>query len=107
MAKKKTLKDYTALGSISAELVLKNFPFVCFLSFLAMLYIANAHYSEKKVREIQTAQKELKQMRWKYMSLVSEFTYEAKRSEVIESVKDLGVKPNKKRPNKIIIEKEP
>lgn len=107
MAKKKTFKDYTALGSLSAELVLKNLPFVFFLSFLAMIYIANAHYSEKKVRQIQKAQSELKEMRWKYMSLVSDFTYQTKRSEVIKSVKDLGLKPNKKKPNKIIIKKEP
>lgn len=107
MSRKKTIKDYTSLGSISAELVLKNLPFVLFLSFLAMIYIANAHYSEKKVREIQKTQSELKQMRWKYMSLVSAFTFQTKRSEVVKSVKDLGLKPNKKKPNKIIIEKEP
>ncbi len=103
MAKKKTFKDYTAIGSLSAELILKNFPFVLYLSFLAMIYIANAHYSEKKVREIQKVQVELKQMRWKYMSLKSEFTYKAKRSEVVKSVKDLNLKSNKKKPNKIII----
>jgi len=107
MAKKKTIKDYTALGSLSAELVLKNLPFVLFLSFLAMIYIANAHYSEKKVRQIQKAQSELKQMRWKYMSLVSDFTYQTKRSEVIKSVEGLNLKPNKKKPNKIILKKKP
>lgn len=107
MAKKRSFKDYTALGSISAELVLKNFPYVCFLGFLAMIYIANAHYSEKKVRQIQKAQSELKQMRWKYMSLKSEFTYQTKRSEVIKAVKDLGLKPSKKKPNKIILKREP
>lgn len=107
MAKKRSIKDYTALGSLSAELVLKNFPFVCFLGFLAMIYIANAHYSEKKVRQIQKTQAELKQLRWKYMSLQSEFTYQTKRSEVIKAVKDIGLKPNKKKPNKIILKKEP
>ena len=101
MAKKKTFKDYTLLGSFSPELILKNFPFVFFLSFLAMIYIANAHYSEKKVRAIQTSQAELKQMRWKYMSLKSEYTFQAKRSEVIKSVEDIGLFANKKKPNKI------
>ncbi len=72
-----------------------------------MIYIANAHYSEKKVREIQKAQTELKQMRWKYMSIVSAFTYQTKRSEIVKSVEELGLKPNKKKPNKIILKKEP
>ena len=106
MAKRKRFKDYTELGNISAELVFKNFPFVIFIGFLAIVYIANALYSEKKVRQIQKAQIELKQMRWKYMSLESEFMYKTKRSEVIKAVKDIGLKPNKRKPNKIIINKE-
>ena len=61
MAKTKSFKEYTELGNISAELVFKNLPFVLFLSFIAMVYIANAHYSEKKVRQIQQLQSELKQ----------------------------------------------
>ena len=106
MAKTKSFKEYTALGNISAELVFKNLPFILFLSFMAMIYIANAHYSEKQVREIQILQSELKQQRWQYMSLKSELMYQSKRSEVIKAVKPLGLKVNKKRPNKIIVNRE-
>lgn len=106
MAKSKSFKEYAAVGNISAELVFKNLPFVLFLCFLAMIYIANAHYSEKKVRQIQILQSELKQQRWQYMSLKSELMYQSKRSEVIKNVKPLGLKANKKRPNKIIVNKE-
>ena len=106
MAKRKSIKEYAALGNLSAELIFKNLPFVLFLSFLAMIYIANAHYSEKKVREIQNLQSELKQLRWQYMSLKSELMYESKRSEVLKAVKHLGLKMNKKKPNKIIIRED-
>ena len=106
MAKAKSFKEYTALGNISAELVFKNLPFVLFLSFMAMIYIANAHYSEKKVRQIQKLQSELKQQRWQYMSLKSELMYDSKRSEVIKAVKPLGLKTNKKRPIKIVVNQE-
>jgi hypothetical protein len=105
MAKRKTLKDYTALGSLTAELILKNFPFVLFLSFLAMVYIANALYAEKKVREIQKTQAELRQLRWKYMSLKSESMYETKRSEVVKALKDEGLRGSRKSPNKIIVKR--
>ena len=71
-----------------------------------MVYIANAHYSEKKVRQIQQLQAELKQQRWQYMSLKSELMYQSKRSEVIKSVKPLGFNANQKRPNKIVVNKE-
>ncbi len=106
MAKRKSIKEYAALGNISAELIFKNLPYVLFLSFLAMIYIANAHFSEKKVREIQNLQTELKQLRWQYMSLKSELMFDSKRSEVVKSVKPLGLKVNKKKPNKILIKKE-
>jgi len=106
MAKSKSFKEYTEVGNLSAELIFKNLPFVLFLSFIAMIYIANAHYSEKKVRQIQTLQAELKQQRWQYMSLKSELMYQSKRSEVIKKVKPLGLKASKKRPNKIVVNKE-
>ena len=55
-----SFRDFTMLGSMSAQLIFKNFPFVLFLGFLTILYIANAHYAEKKVRQIQSLQKEIK-----------------------------------------------
>ena len=102
----KSFKEYTAVGNISAELVFKNLPFVLFLSFIAMIYIANAHYSEKKVREIQKLQSELKQQRWQYMSLKSELMYQSKRSEIMNAVEPLGLKTNKYKPNKIVVNKK-
>ena len=104
--KKKSLKDYTALGNISAALVLKNLPYVLFVGFLAIVYIANAHYSEKKVREIQHLQAEIKELRWHYMSLKSELMYNSKRSEIAKRVAPLGLKPMKGRAKKIIVKKK-
>jgi len=105
MAKKKSFKDYTELGDISAALILKNFPFVLFLGFLATIYIANAHYSEKKIRQIQKLQTELKDMRWSYMSLKSEAMYKSKQSEVTKSVESLNLKISGKKPKKIVVPK--
>jgi len=33
--------------------IIKNIPFVFFLGFLGVIYIANAHMAERKVRQIQ------------------------------------------------------
>lgn len=91
MAKKNSWKDYLAIGTISSTLVLRNLPFVFFLAFLTVIYIANAHFSERTVREIQRMQKELKEHRWKYMALTSENMYNSMRSEVEKDVKALGL----------------
>lgn len=106
MAKLRSFKEYTAVGNISAELVFKNLPFVLFLCFIAMVYIANAHYSEKKVREIQKMQSDLKQQRWQYMSLKSELMFESKRSEIINALEPIGLKTSQNKPNKIVVSKD-
>jgi len=103
--KKKSFKDYFELGNISASLVLKNLPFVLFLSFLTLVYIANAHLSEKKVRQIQVLQKEIQEVRWHYMSIQSDLMYTTRRAKVAGAVATQGLKIPKGAPKKIIVPK--
>lgn len=105
MAKKKKLTDYLSIGQMSSEWVLKNLPFVLFLVFLAVCYIANAHYSEKKVRAIQDLQGEVRELRWEYMSLKSSLMYSTKQSEVVKAVAPMGLRPMKGKPNIINVKK--
>lgn len=103
MAKRiKTLREYTALGSFSANLILRNLPFVLFLGFLGTVYIANAHYSEKTVRNIQKLQGEIRELRWKYLSLQAEIMYNSKEAEVEKRVGSLGLGRKGSRPRKIL-----
>ena len=74
-----------------------------FLAFLAAIYIANSHYAERKVRQIQTLQKELKEERWRYMSLKSQLMYESKQVKVARRASELGLKELKEQPKKIVI----
>ena len=94
--------NYTAWGSLSAEWVFKNLTFVFFIGFLGLVYIANAHFAEKKVRQIQSLQKEMKELRWEYMSLKSDIMYNYKLSEVSKKVELKGLRL--KSPKKIEIE---
>jgi type III secretory pathway component EscU len=91
MAKKKSLGDYTALGSKGAELVLQNLPFVLFLGFLAIIYIANAHYAEKRVREVFELQKEVKDLRREYHSLRADIAFNSRRTELARQLKEKGL----------------
>ena len=105
MAKRKTFKDYTALGNFSAELIIKNLAFFVFLGMLGIVYIANTHYSEKKIKTIQKVEEEIKKYRWEYMALKSEVMKNTKQSEIAKEVKDQGVRSNSKTPKKIVINK--
>jgi len=86
----------------SSDYILRNMPFVLFLGFLAVIYIANAHLAERNVRQIQELRRELKEMRWYYMTLQAENMYKSRRSEMARSVEELGLQPMTDKPKKII-----
>ena len=88
---------------MSAAMVLKNFPFVLFVGFLLLVYIANAHYAEKKVRMIQKLEGEVKELRWHYISLKTELMRQSKRTEVMEDVEAKGLRPIKGKAKKIVV----
>ena len=105
MAKNKSIKEYLALADISAALVLKNLPFVFFVAFLGLVYIANAHYSEKTIREIQKQQKELKELRWHFMSVQSEIMYSTKLSQVSSDLDNPNLKTKNEVSKKVIVKR--
>ena len=105
MAKQKlSIGNYFAFGSMSASLVLKNLPFVGFLVFLTVIYIANAHLAEKQVRQIQTVQKEVKELKRQYNSLKSEIMFESRLAEVEEEVQGLGLATKAGSVKRVIVE---
>lgn len=103
---KKGLKGILQLDYISSDFILKNLPFVLFLGFLAVIYIANVHFAQRNVRQIQLLKRELKDLRWEYMSLESDNMVNSKRSEVARDVKDQGLYVNKKRPKVIVLNQQ-
>lgn len=75
----------------TTNLVFGNFQFVLFLGFLGIVYIANAHFSEKNVRRIQQLQKEIKELKWEYTSIKSETMYKSMQSQIDESLEPVGL----------------
>ena len=74
-----------------ARFMTGNLPFLLFLGFLAILYIANAHRSEKKIRSIQAMQMEMKEIKAKYLSLQSGIMVESKFTELSKKVEPMGL----------------
>ncbi|HHM20466.1 MAG TPA: hypothetical protein ENJ20_00455 [Bacteroidetes bacterium] len=105
MAKKnKSYGSYLALGNLSASLILKNLPFVLFLGFLSVIYIANAHFAEKQIRQIQTLQHEVKDLKRQYNALKSENMFNSRLVEIEKEVRGLGLTKKAGRIKRIIIE---
>lgn len=103
MAKKKT-NGLSGISQLPAEWILRNLVFIAFLGFLAVIYIANSHLAERNVRTIQMLEKDIKELRWYYMSLESENMYNSLRSEIADKVRSDGLRLQRGTPKKILVE---
>ena len=87
----------------SESWVIHNLNFILFLGLLTMLYIANAHYAERKVREIQTLQTEIRQLRSGYMQAKADMMFRCKQSEIQALVKPIGLEEQTEPPKKLLV----
>ncbi|MBX7108236.1 MAG: hypothetical protein K1X61_06260 [Chitinophagales bacterium] len=88
------------------QTIIRNLPFIFFLAAIAILYIANAHYAEKNVRELNLIEKKMNEMRWEYMTTQSELENISKQSEVAKLVEAAGLKELSEPPKKIIAKQD-
>ena len=103
-SKKISYGNYLAFGNMSALLILKNLPFVLFLGFLTVIYIANAHFAEKQIRQIQTLQQDVKELKRQYNSLKSENMLNSRLVEIEEDVEGIGLTKKAGRVKRIIVD---
>ena len=103
---KKFLKAINVFGLIEKDMLIKFMPFVFFLTGLLLLYIANGYYSEKTVREIDQATKEIKNLRSEYISTKSDLMFKSNQSQVAAAVLPAGLKESTVAPRKIITDKK-
>jgi hypothetical protein len=67
-------------------MIYKNLPFLYFLCGLGVLYIGNVHFAERNVRKVQTLQHELRENRWRYMTIKSDLMYQSTPTMIERSV---------------------
>ena len=83
------------------QTISRNLFFVFFLFMLAMIYIANNHMAQKLVIDINHKAKELKELRWDYLTIKSELMYKSKLTEVLPKANEIGLKELNEPPFKI------
>lgn len=86
--------------------LLNNLPLVLLIAVLGIVHVANNHRIEKKVREINKLERELKELRWMYMTTKSELMYRSKQSEVANMVEIMGLEESVTAPYKIVVKKK-
>lgn len=92
-------------GETGMRKLLTNMGFVFFLVLLAALHIANNHLAETYARRITKTEKEVKELRWQYMTTTSGLMLKSKQSEVAKLVGTQGLKELRIPPYKIEVTK--
>ena len=82
-------------------LALKLLPYIVYVLFFGIIYIANRHYTERNVRKISKIRKQVDDLRIDYTTLKSEYMNATKHSEVLKKVRKQGLAESKD-PNTII-----
>ncbi len=78
-------------------------PFLAFIGFLAIIYIANRHYAERTVRQIDRLGREVKEMGWDYKSISAEMMKLTTQTEIAKRADSIGLKERTEPPKKITL----
>lgn len=78
-------------------------PQIIFLTFIAVIYIGNRHYAEKKIRNISKLEQQVEDLRADYTTLKADYMFASKQSEVAKKAEKIGLKETSEPPQKIIV----
>ncbi|MBN1596740.1 MAG: hypothetical protein JW894_00455 [Bacteroidales bacterium] len=109
---KEEIKGFTFRGFIDGSIltlssVMKQLPFILFLVFLAVVYIANRYHAEKIVRQITKMKDEVKDLRSEQITTASELMNLSKPSNVKLLIEQKGIDLEEPEdPPKVIVAKK-
>lgn len=79
----------------------KHFSFILLLTVLGVIYIANAHQAERKMRKISKMEKKVEDAKSEYQEVKSDIIYKCTESQLAKNLEEEGLKKNKKPPIRI------
>lgn len=77
---------------VSDRFFFDQLPFVGFLTFIGVLYIANSYYVENTVREMERVKKEIIEQKNEFVLAKTKSSLMGQRTEVLKIVDTLGLK---------------
>jgi len=90
----------------SRENLSNQIPFIFYLTFLGVLYIANSYNAEKTIIEIGKTKKQIAELRFEYITTKSDLMFHSKQSEVAVKLTNSGIKESLVPPVKLYIKSE-
>ena len=103
-----SFKGFIDGSLLTLSAVVKQIPFILFLVFLAVIYIANRYHAEKVVRQVTSLKRQVKDFRAEEITTASELMNLSKPSSVQAMLKDrdLDLKEPVDPPYKIVVERK-
>lgn len=98
-----SIRDFLDGTIITRTIVVKQLPFIIFLSIIGIIYIGNRYHAEKVIRDINRVQEDVRNLRAEEITTASQLMKISKQSEVVKMVKEknLGLVESTEPPAKI------
>lgn len=82
-----------SIGSLfNSQWITSNMNFFLFLSFIAIIYIANGHWADKTIRNIDKTKRELRDLQFEYKTVKAELMHKTEESQILKVAEPLGLK---------------
>jgi hypothetical protein len=103
-----SLREILDGSVLTREKVVRQLPFVLFITFLLILYIGNRYQNEKVIRDTLVLQSQLKELRVESITLASELENLSRQSQVAKLVEQrkLGLVASQEPPVIITVRKQ-
>lgn len=98
----KAIQEILGGDYLSRERVIGNIPYLFYIALLAIFYIGNTYYTEKKYKDIERTKVELKELRYQYITTKSALMFMGRQSEISKRAEMLGLKASLLPPYKIL-----
>lgn len=104
---KRSIDQFWSLNGdwISMQSIADNMTFVVFAAFLVFATMAYRNYCYKQVYKLDRMGKEIRELKWEYMSTKAEHMYDSKQTQVAKLVSDQEIKQLDVPPIKIVYDK--
>ena len=99
---RKAVQDFLGGDYLSKDWVTGNLYYILYVALLAMIYIGNTYYSEKKFNAIERTKNELKELRYRYITTKSALMFQGRQSEIAKRAVLQGLKETTLPPYKIL-----
>lgn len=91
----------TVGGMLNYKWIVNNIRFFLFAAALAVLYIANGHMADNRIRKISETSNKLKDLQYEYKTLKSEMMFKSRESEMVKAATPLGLMMDSTSPYRI------